>query len=275
MAIDSLTRYNARLLGNPDAGKTIVFVNGLGTDQSAWKGLLPAFAEDFRLLLFDNVGSVESNRNNFQKSPFRYLNANGYALDLLDICSALELDGNTIVVGHSLGAIAALLAASQSPRQVGQLVLIGASPRYQDAESYLGGFSRDAIDAIYSAVRSDYDSWSESLASAAMGNPDRPGLADAFAASLRQIPKDMMLTVLCSLLQADHRDQLARVSAPTLIIQARDDIFVPPQVAEYLHAHIPSSTLRFIDASGHLPHVSAPRQVAAAIRDFLAPAAAG
>jgi sigma-B regulation protein RsbQ len=56
-------------------------------------------------------------------------------------------------------------------------------------------------------------------------------------------------------------------------VQSRDDAAVPREVAEFLHRQIPRSRLQVIDASGHLPHVSAPQTVIAAIRGFLAEAA--
>ena len=57
---------------------------------------------------------------------------------------------------------------------------------------------------------------------------------------------------------------------PVLLIQSHDDYFVPASVAEYLHAHIRGSVLKTIDAEGHLPHISAPDKVVAALREFLA-----
>ncbi len=175
------------------------------------------------------------------------------------------------MIGHSLGAMAGLLASIDHPAQFRRLVLIGASPRYTDTADYRGGFTAEDIKTIYSAVNQDYAQWSTRLAAAAMGNPDRPLLTQRFADSILGIPPDMMLTILCSVLQTDHRDQLARVRVPTLLLHSRDDDFVPTAVAEYLHAHIPASTLVFVDAEGHLPHVSAPEGVIAAIGDFIAP----
>ena len=266
-----LSRYNVTLAGNQDAKETLMFVNGLGTDQRAWHDVMPAFKEHYRLVLFDNVGAVESNQDYFWVNQHRYLNVSGYVTDLLEICSALTLDGNTTMIGHSLGAMAGLLASIQNPRQFKQLVLIAASPRYANTEGYIGGFLKSDIDDTYVAMTKDYSSWSDSFAKAAMGNPDRPHLAEHFAESLRRIPKDMMLTVLCSVLQTDQRECLSKVKVPALVVQSRGDLFVPLGVAEYLCNTIPDCRLRLIEATGHLPHVSAPGQVIEAIREFIQP----
>ena len=78
-----------------------------------------------------------------------------------------------------------------------------------------------------------------------------------------------MLTVLCSILQQDYRKDIEHVATPALIIQSQRDPFVPPFVANYLHNHLPGSRLAVIEAAGHLPHVSAPGEVAKAILDFI------
>lgn len=267
--MNPLTRNNVTVAGNFGAAKTMVFVNGLGTDQSYWSLVTPAFADDYRLVLFDNVGSIESNQAYFRENQFRYLNASGYAEDLLEICSTLHLNEDTVLVGHSLGATAGLLASIERPRQFDRLVLIGASPRYANAENYQGGFSKEDINATYAALGRNYSGWSTGLASAAMKNLDRPMLANRFAASIAQIPQDMMLTVLCSVLQIDHRADLLKLSVPTLVVQSQEDFFVPLAVAEFLRANIPDCQLLTIEATGHLPHVSAPEKVVAAIRSFI------
>jgi len=83
----------------------------------------------------------------------------------------------------------------------------------------------------------------------------------------------MMLTIRCWILQADRRADLRSVTKPALIILARDDFFVPAAVAERLHETLRDSELRMIDATGHLPHLTAPAEVVAAMRPLLAPLA--
>ena len=231
--------------------------------------MTPAFADDYRIVLFDNVGAIEANHACFRERPSRYLNVNGYATDLLEVCSALKLRNGVILVGHSLGATAGLLASIERPRQFGRLVLLGASPRYANSDTYLGGFAKEDIDATYAAVQQNYAAWSKALASAAVGNANRPPLAHRFAESIARTPPDMMLTILCSILQTDHRADLVKVSVPTLVIQSQQDYFVPLSVARYLQAHIPDCQLTLIEATGHLPHVSDPAQVVAAIEKFV------
>ncbi|MFH1987326.1 MAG: alpha/beta hydrolase [Pseudomonadota bacterium] len=268
MASDPLVRNNVKLAGKLDAKQSIVFVNGLGTDQRVWSALAAAFEDTFRLVLFDHVGSIPASFESFSRNQLHYLNASGYAQDLLEICAILRLSGNTILIGHSLGAVVGMLASIRRPEQFSRLVLIGASPRYVDADGYRGGFSAAEIEAIYDAIGTDYQSWANAFASAAIG-PRSAEHVRRLAESLVRVPKEMMLTVLCSILQADHRAVIAQLRVPTLIVQSRMDHFVPMAVAEYLLAHIPASELKVIDAEGHLPHVTAPEKLIQVVGKYI------
>ena len=248
-APDPLARNAVTVTGNPEAARTIVFVHGFGTDQNAWKDITPAFVDDFRIVLLDNVGAGRADPQAFVQH--RYLNLSQYAHDLLDVCHALKLR-DAILVGHSVGAMIGVLATIAEPDCFAKLVLIGASPRYLDDGEYHGGFTTQQLNDLYQAVTLSYAEWAGQFASLAMANEDRPGLAAAFAETIRDIPKDRALTVLCSVFQSDHRADVRRLDKPTLLVHAHGDIAVPESVAGYLQRAITGSRLVMIDAQGHL-----------------------
>ena len=264
--LDPLERNNVTLAGNPQARRAMVFVHGFGTDQRAWSTVAESFGEDFSLVLLDNVGAGPSEPAAFQQS--RYLNLGGYVSDLFEVCDALLLQ-DAILVGHSVGAMICLLAAARRPGRFSRLVMIGASPRYLDDEGYRGGFAEADLKALYQEVSLRYSEWADAFAPAAMGNADKPQLARHFAETMKSIPADRALTVLCSIFQSDHRADVSTLDIPTLVIQSQDDPAVPLEVAEYLHQHIKGSRLALINATGHLPHVSARYEVVAAMSEFI------
>jgi sigma-B regulation protein RsbQ len=265
-AIDPLKKNCVTVTGKLDAARSIIFVHGFGTDQSAWKDVATEFLDDFRVVLFDNVGAGHSIPEAFVQE--RYLNLHRYADDLLDICAALQLH-DAILVGHSVGAMIGLLAAIKAPSFFARLVLIGASPRYLDDGPYHGGFTEKDLNELYRAVTTGYSDWADDFAPLAMANGDQPNLALRFAATIKSIPADRALTVLCSIFQSDHRADLAKLDKPTLLIHTREDVAVPAEVAGYLQQSIRCSRLVVIDATGHLPHLSAPFAVIGAMRDFV------
>ncbi len=265
----AVERNNVTITGNRHAERTLLFVHGFGTDQTAWQMIVPAFATDHRIVLLDNMGSGGSDQRQFFQHD--YLNLNGYVRDLLAVCDELELR-EAVLVGHSVGAMIGVLAAIERPRHFARLALIGASPRYLDDAHYRGGFTEEDLSALYRNVTLQYTEWADQFAAAAMGNPERPQLAAHFASTIKTMKTSHALTALCAIFQSDHRQDIARLQLPTLLIQSREDVAVPMEVAEYMHRHIAGSRLQIIGATGHLPHISAPDEVIAALRTFIDPA---
>lgn len=263
---DPKTRNNVSVRGNLDSAQTIVFVHGFGTDQTAWRAVAEPFMRDFRIVLLDNVGAGHADPTAFVQH--RYLNLTRYADDLIEVCQSLRLK-NAIVVGHSAGAMIAVLAAEKAPDVFARLVLIGASPRYLNADGYFGGFEKADIDAVYASVALDFAAWAQSYGGTMIGRMASDQEHRTFVASIRALPSDRALTVLCSILQSDHRDAVKALKQPTLIVQTRLNLAVPQQVAEYLHANIANSELVVIDTEGHLPHITAAPAVISAMHPFL------
>lgn len=250
--------------GVGDDPRPIVLVHGFGTDQRVWDEVGPALTADHRVIRLDNAGSGGATD---AFVGYQYLNLSRYARDVLDVLEELDLRDVT-VVGHSAGAMIALLAAVESTR-IGRLVLIGASPRYLDEPGYRGGMSEADVNAIYTAITLGYDSWADGFAPLALQQPPETDKAQAFADCIKALPVERTLTVLCSIFQSDHRASVARVRQPTLVVQTAHDPFVPIDVAHYLRDHIADSRLAVIDAIGHLPQLTAPELLVDTLRSFV------
>lgn len=262
----SLIKNNVTVEGNVDATETLIFAHGFGTDKTAWNTVKQAFKDKYKLVLYDNVGGGNSDPKAY--SPLKYNKLSSYADDLLAIIEELQLS-NVIVIAHSVSSMIALLAAVKAPQHFSKLVLIGASPRYIDDVNYTGGFNQPALDSMYENMTNNYYAWVSGFSSAAMGNPDQPALGESFAKTLSAIRPDIALSVAKVIFQSDLRSELGKLQKTTLLIQAREDIAVPAEVAEYLHKNISDSTLKYVNATGHFPHISAPEEIIQAISVFL------
>lgn len=265
MVSSILQRNNVHQLGSGE--QTIIFAHGFGSDQTAWKHQVAAFSPNFRIVLFDHVGGGKSDVNAY--SPRRYSSLYSYAEDLLDLCAELKLT-NTILVGHSVSGMVSLLAALVEPECFSQLIFIDASPRYLNDVEYYGGFEQTDLDAFYASMSSNYYAWASGFAPLAMATQDQPELAAEFAKTLSAVRPDIAQAVSKVIFQSDHRAELPRLKVPTVILQASEDIAVPPEVGQYMSTKIPQSKLVQIAAKGHLPHISAPDVVTQAITSHIA-----
>jgi sigma-B regulation protein RsbQ len=257
-------RNNVQLHGN--GGATIVFAHGFGCDQTVWRFITPAFADRFKIVTFDLVGSGGSDLSAYDRT--KYGSLHGYADDLLEIIDEFAA-GPVVFVGHSVSAMIGMLATIKAPGRFAAQVMVSPSPSYIDDGDYVGGFSRADIDELLDTMDANYLGWSGTMGPAIMGAPDQPQLgaelANRFCRNDPGIARHFAKVTFLS----DHRSDVPRSATPALILQCSDDMIAPRKVGEYLHKHLPNSSLQIIDNVGHCPHMSAPTASSDAINAFL------
>jgi sigma-B regulation protein RsbQ len=264
-ATDVRRRNNVTEMGNP-AGRPLVFAHGFGCSQEAWRRVVHFFTDDYRVVLFDHVGSGGSDAAAYDRG--KYDSLHGYASDILDVLEALDLH-DAVFVGHSVSGMMGVLAANRDSSRFGALVLLGPSPRYINAEGYVGGFEQTDIEGMLDSLDANYFGWSAAMAPLIMGTPDRPELGDELTESFCATDPTVARHFANVTFLSDNRADLAEVSVPTLILQAKDDAIAPEAVGEYVHAQVSGSSYALIDAYGHCANLSEPGEVAAQIRSFL------
>ena len=260
-----LRRNNVKLAG-PAGGRPMIFAHGFGCDQQMWRYVAPAFESEYRIVLFDYVGAGGSDLSAYD--PERYGSLAGYADDVVEICRALELS-DAVFVGHSVSSMIGVLAAREAPERIGELVLVGPSPRYIDDEGYVGGFSAQDIEELLESMDSNFLGWSSAMAPAIMANADRPELGAELTESFCRTDPEIAARFARVTFTSDNRGDLATVGVPTLVLQCSDDVIAPTEVGRYVHRAIPGSTLVELAATGHCPNLSAPEETIEAIRAFL------
>ncbi|MFD1146359.1 alpha/beta fold hydrolase [Saccharothrix hoggarensis] len=262
--MDVRSRNNVVVTGEAD-GPVVVLAHGFGCDQNMWRLVVPTLAEKCRVVLFDHVGAGGSDLSAWNAQ--RYSTLDGYASDVLDLCRELDLR-DVVFVGHSVAAMIGVLAAAAEPSRFGKLVLVTPSPRYIDDGDYRGGFSAADIEELLDSLDSNYLGWSATMAPVIMGNADRPELGEELTNSFCRTDPEVARVFARTTFLSDNRDDLPRVSVPTLVLECAQDVIAPPEVGAYVHANIPGSTRVTLDATGHCPQLSAPEATAAEILRF-------
>ncbi|MFF1611513.1 alpha/beta fold hydrolase [Amycolatopsis sp. NPDC058278] len=259
------TRNNVTVTGRED-GPTVLLAHGFGCDQNLWRLVVPELARRYRVVLFDHTGAGRSDLAAW--TPERYGSLDGYADDVLAICHELDLR-DVVLVGHSVSAMIAVLAANREPDRFAKLVLLTPSPCYLDDEGYRGGFSREDIDELLASLESNYLGWSATMAPVIMGNPDRPELGEELTNSFCRTDPAIARVFARVTFLSDNRADLAKVAVPTLVLECSNDAIAPPEVGRFTHEQISGSTLVTLAATGHCPQLSAPEATAAAITAFV------
>jgi pimeloyl-ACP methyl ester carboxylesterase len=251
-------RHKVRFLG-PSEGRTIVFSHGLGTDQTSWRAVVKHLPPGCRAMLFDLPGAGPLLPLDFD--PDAYTSLAPFADDLLRLLDETGVE-RCVYVGHSVSGMIGALASIEAPERFERLILLNASPRYlnDNDNDYIGGFGAADLDGLFGAMSANYQNWVAGFAPLAVG-ADVPAAVREFSDGLLAMRPDITARIARAIFESDVRHLLHLVQVPTALVHARGDIAVPEAVAHYLHAHIVGSSLEWIEAEGHLPHLSAPQEI--------------
>lgn len=265
-----MQRNNVHVLEG--TGPTLVYGHGFGCSQNMWDRITPAFLGKTKQVLFDYVGSGQSDIAQFD--PQRYASLQGYAQDLIEVCDALSLKGDVIYIGHSVSCSIGVLAAIARPELFSQLVLLGPNPCFvNDADSdvggYVGGFERADLEGLLALMDQNYIGWANYLAPVIASQDESGGVTRELSSSFCSTDPVAARVFAHTTFFSDNRADLAKVGQECLVIQHRQDTLAPLAVGEYVHAHLRHSTLKVLDVSGHCAHMSHPQAVIDLIREFI------
>jgi sigma-B regulation protein RsbQ len=263
--MDVLARNHVKVFGS--GTQPMLFAHGFGCDQNMWRYVTPAFERDYRIVLFDFVGSGKSDLAAYD--PVRYSTLDGYAQDVLDVCAALDLR-DVLFVGHSVSSMIGVVAAKREPERFSRIIMVSPSPRYLNDIDYIGGFERADVEGLLDLMDKNFIGWASFLAPVIMKNPERPELGAELEESFCSTDPKIARRFAEATFFSDNRADLPDVPVPSLILQCAEDAIAPVEVGHYLARHVPASTLRLMRATGHCPHMSHPEETIAAMREYLA-----
>jgi sigma-B regulation protein RsbQ len=263
------TRNNVQVSGR--GSQPMLFAHGFGCDQNMWRLTAPAFEDDYRVILFDYVGSGKSDLSAYDEA--RYSTLDGYAQDVLDIIHELDLR-DVVFVGHSVSSMIGALAALREPDRFARLIMIGPSPRYVNDGDYVGGFERADLEGLLDLMDRNFIGWASFLAPVIMKNDDRPELTEELQGSFCSTDPKIARRFAEATFFADNRADLPEMRTPSLVLQCSEDAIAPREVGEYVWRHLPDASFRQMRATGHCPHLSHPEETIEAMREYLSNASA-
>ncbi|WP_300622023.1 pimeloyl-ACP methyl ester esterase BioH [Dokdonella sp.] len=239
-------------------GPDLVLIHGWAMHGGVFAPLLERLAPRFRVHLVDLPGHGRSR----DETDF----------DAADCARRIAAaTPRALWVGWSLGGTVALRAALDTATRARGLALIASSPRFVAAPDWLHGVPMDVFTAFGSDLEARYrDAIERFLALETMGSPHAQ-------AELRELKQQVfergepsvaaLQDGLRTLETEDLRDDLARLSMPSLWIAGRRDRLVAPEAMRWAAGHAPGG--RYLELnSGHAPFIGHADAVAAAIAAF-------
>ncbi len=162
-----------------------------------------------------------------------------------------------VLAGHSMGGGIALAYALSHSEDLAGIVLVATGARLR------------VLPAILKSLPVDHAGTVDLVVTSCLAADADPRLARRLKEAMLAVPAEVTLGDFQACDAFDVMARLGEIRVPALVIGAREDQMTPPKYAEYLHAHISTSRLVWIEGAGHMVHAERPRQVNDAIRQFL------
>ena len=228
-------------------GDPVVLIHGSGpgvTSYANWRLVLPALAENFRVVAPDMVGFGFSER----PANIEY-GVQTWADQVVGLMDTLELP-TAHLVGNSFGGAIALRIATQHPDRVGKLVLMGSMgvpfPITEGLERVWGYEpSFENMRKVLDVFAYSRDLVNDELAEVRYRGSIQPGFQESFAAMF-PAPRQRWVEAMCT-----PEDDIRRLPHRTLIVHGREDQVIPVQTSLRLMELIDNADLSVFSHCGH------------------------
>jgi pimeloyl-ACP methyl ester carboxylesterase/DNA-binding CsgD family transcriptional regulator len=237
--------------------------------DEAYRGLWESVSEGHTLVRYDRLGVGMSDRDPRGDG----LTLEGDIALLRAVLDELSLD-RVVVVGGSSGSPGAIAFAARFPERVSRLLLYGA---YAHGPSIT---SPEVREAVVSTVRSHWGLGSRLLAGIFLGDVNNQQQERLARYQRAAASPEAAAELLELVYRNDVREELAGVTAPTLVVHRRGDRAIPYDLGREVAAAIPGATFIPLNGTAHFPWAGDWHSVARALRstpgtDTPSPAASG
>lgn len=264
-----------RRFGKPGLAPVLIFHGAQYFDSADWIDVAAALASDREVVAFDARGYGKS-----AWSPDKDYSTDASVRDVLALVDHLGWK-KTVWMGHSRGGGFALLMAARFPERTAGLVIvdrplhspighaspdgkpsIGHKPQFFPTfEAAVANMSRDKRVPPGSPARARLDEILKPADGGFIIAPRDPDYNNTIPIGAENYQPKFIVGSLW--------DELAKVTAPTVIIRGSKSDRYPPESLRRLEQDFPHIPVVAID-SGHDVAVGAPDELVARVRDFLA-----
>lgn len=276
------TQLAVRSAGDPEA-PMLLFVHGFSLDMTTWREQWVDLSVDHRCVLMDHRGHGAS-----EQPSNGDLSVRSMGRDIAAVLDEVAPGRRVVIVGHSMGAIAALAMGEVRPdlmaTSVAGLVLVGASASelVRGAMGSITDLMRPRLGSLLSAARRVDRLRKAVLASPTdlrgaivrltQCGPDAPRhVVDHVVQLAERASSEVWVEGLAQLLETDLRHVLGRATMPALVIVGEHDRVTPPASGVQLAAALPAGRFVLVEGAGHIAMMERPVMLCQEIRAFARP----
>lgn len=192
------------------------------------------------------------------------------AADVKAVIDELDIREATLVGFSMGGAVAARYMANYEGYSIKKLVLIGAAaPIFTQREDYPFGMKKDEVDALIEQAQSDRPQMIQDFGGNLFNKPASEAYNNWLASLAWQATSYGTILSAEALRDEDLRNDLPKITVPTLICHGEKDEVCPYEFAEEMAKRIPDSWVIAFEDSGHAIFHDEPEKLNESIFSFI------
>lgn len=230
--------------------KTLLMLHGWGFSSTVFAPLKNSLQADFIIEAPDRPGYGDGNAASYADSP------------------VAPLQSPSLVLGWSLGGLAAMRLALQQPELVSGLVLLAATPCFVNREDWKAGMDENVFEAFHQQVMDDQRSAMQQFVRLNSGAKIDRSSREVLAAHAGDAGREALLAGMEELADTDLRREVKNIKVPVLLLHAADDRVVPVKASHWLEEVMPAARLVEFPLGGHAFFLQQGREVATLIRSM-------
>lgn len=244
-------------------GPRLILMHGWALNLHVWDDLVDRLAERSTVVNIDLPGH----------------GASGWPPEFHDLESLVtaispELEDGAIVLGWSLGALAALQLALTNRGAVRALVLVAATAKFVKSSDWDEGVEPAVLEDFATRLQEDHHGTVRDFLALQVRGDER-ALETLRTLRRRVLARgsthpSALLAGLQVLRTADLRERLSEITAPALVIAGEHDRLTPPGASRELAAALPRARFARIERAAHAPFISHRDLFLAEVEQFLA-----
>jgi pimeloyl-ACP methyl ester carboxylesterase len=254
------------------SGRPVVLIHGWPLSGESWKKQVPAFeAAGFRVVTYDRRGFGRSDK------PLTGYDYDTFASDLDALLTALDLRDVTLVGFSMGGGEIARYIGTRGQERLRSVVFASAVPPYLEKtdDNPDGPLTKEAAAEMTAGLTKDEDSFYDEFTTGFFSADGVLKVTEAerqeAIALAHQSKKHAALASMAAFATTDFRDDLTKVTVPTLVIHGDSDATVPFEGSgERTHRAIAGSELHVVKDAPHGVTVSHPEEWNRVVLEFLA-----
>ncbi len=231
------------------AGPKIVLLHGWGFNGAIWHQLVDKLQDRYEVTVVDLPGFGRSAKHVSDYQPSLL------AKDIVRI-----IDGESVLIGWSMGGIIAQQIALDYPEKVKKLVLLACNAKFIADSNWPWAISADVLNTFSNNLREDFKTTLHRfLMLQARGGENMRETVREMKQRLFEHgePDQQALSSGLQLLQnTSFIDSLSRLELPTLIMQGRLDVLVPASSGNEMLKRLSDGQLYQFEHAAHAPFIS-------------------